>query len=313
MTGKRKKPSGGENPLATYGRIECGDVLEKLRAEPSKSVDLVFGSPPYEKARMYAGTSTRLESEQWVAWMVEVFREAARVSRGLVAMVCEGRTRQYDYSAAPFLLLADLKRAKSPGVARMNAGGKVRAGVRDEPTFRIRKPPAYVRYGIPGSGGRDWWRNDYEPIICATSRDVVRLPWADPLAIGEPPKYERGGVSSNRMSSDSRAKGKKYARPAIANPGNVRRHNVGGGLMGSDYAHENEAPFPQTLAREFVLCFCPPGGVVLDPFSGSGTTAAAAVEAGRRFVAFDLRPSQVELSSRRVGEAVGRILERVAE
>jgi hypothetical protein len=65
-------------------------------------------------------------------------------------------------------------------------------------------------------------------------------------------------------------------------------------------AHENEVPFPEALAEFFVRSFCPPGGLVLDCFSGSGTTGAVAVRHGRRFAGCDIRPSQVELSRRRI-------------
>ena len=65
----------------------------------------------------------------------------------------------------------------------------------------------------------------------------------------------------------------------------------------------NSIPFPEALADFYIRSFCPPGGVVLDPFSGSGTTAAAAIKADRQFIAFDLRESQTELTRRRIDEA----------
>lgn len=75
---------------------------------------------------------------------------------------------------------------------------------------------------------------------------------------------------------------------------------VGGGQMGHPSAHRNEAPFPLKLAEFFVLSFCPPGGIVVDPFSGSGTTAHAATLHGRRFIGCDVRPCQVALTARRL-------------
>ena len=54
------------------------------------------------------------------------------------------------------------------------------------------------------------------------------------------------------------------------------------------------------VAERFVCWFCPPSGVVLDCFSGSGTTCHAAVMHGRRFVGADVRESQVELCRRRM-------------
>ncbi len=115
-----------------------------------------------------------------------------------------------------------------------------------------------------------------------------------------------------------------YEPPVLANPGNVVMETytaaevdemlgqvseyidcrVGGGMMGEGDLHsrKNEAPFPETLAERFVRSFCPPAGLVIDCFSGSGTTGAVAVRHGRRFLGCDLRQSQVDLSRRRIGQ-----------
>lgn len=49
-----------------------------------------------------------------------------------------------------------------------------------------------------------------------------------------------------------------------------------------------------------VCSFCPPDGIVLDPFSGSGATCHAAILHNRRFIGCDVRESQVELCARRM-------------
>lgn len=73
--------------------------------------------------------------------------------------------------------------------------------------------------------------------------------------------------------------------------------------MGSDLAHDNEAPFPLKLAEFFVKSFCPPDGIVLDPFAGSGTTIHAAIKNNRQFIGIDLRDSQIELCKKRIKQA----------
>ncbi len=100
-----------------------------------------------------------------------------------------------------------------------------------------------------------------------------------------------------------------YSPPVLANSGNkimgtysasdverlvgeahdVLQLKVGGGMMGSDIAHESEAPFPETLARFFVVSYCPPGGTVLDPFCGSGTSLSVAIQENRKAVGIDIR------------------------
>ena len=70
--------------------------------------------------------------------------------------------------------------------------------------------------------------------------------------------------------------------------------------MGSQMAHENEAPFPEKLAEFFALSFCPPDGTIYDGFCGSGTTGAVAIKHGRNFIGTDVRESQIELTKRRL-------------
>lgn len=301
-------------------KVEQADCIEFLNSLPADSADLVFGSPPYEKCRLYLENGEDLgiarDTEEWVAWMVEVSKVARRVCRGLVAWVVEGQTRGYRYSCSPFLLAADLHRAG----------------------FHLRKPPIYKRVGIPGSGGPDWLRNDYEPIICFTRGG--KLPWSDNTACGHPPKWGPGGEMSYRRADGARknavpkmgsgecrngSKRRKvmtkvragthsqestyYEPPDLANPGNIIDCIVGGGNMGSHLCSANEAPFPEKLADFFIRSFAPPGGLVVDPFSGSGTTGARAKYWNRNFHGCDLRQSQVELSRLRIAEVTPDMFE----
>jgi hypothetical protein len=287
--------------------IVCGDWLEVARGLPDNSVDLVICSPPYEAARTY-GIGFKLKGQAWVDWCLPRYLECVRVCRGLVAWVVEGQTRDFRYSAGPLLLSADLHRA---GVC-------------------LRKPVVFHRVGIPGSGGREWLRNDWEFIVCSSKG---RLPWADNTALGRSPKFPPGGALSyrgidgkrrndtgGRVGRPMKLKRSKlgsdrgggvstdgsyewqYVAPVKANPGNVLRFNVGGGQMGSKLCHENEAPFPEKLAEFFIRSFCPPGGLVLDCFAGSGTSCAMAKKWGRDFLGVDVRPDQVALAVRRVAE-----------
>lgn len=124
------------------------------------------------------------------------------------------------------------------------------------------------------------------------------------LKVASPrPSHVFGTKTDRRVQSRERRGSRDngtYTIPVKANPGNVIKCNVGGGVMGSKLAHENEAPFPESLAEFFVLSFCPPGGTVLDCFCGSGTTLAVAARNRRRAIGIDLRKSQCDLSRRRL-------------
>jgi site-specific DNA-methyltransferase (cytosine-N4-specific) len=64
------------------------------------------------------------------------------------------------------------------------------------------------------------------------------------------------------------------------------------------FAEAHFAVMPQEMAERAILAGCKPGGVVLDPFSGSGTTGLAATKLGRRYVGIDLNAEYLDLSLR---------------
>lgn len=305
------------------GVLYQGDCLEVMKQLPKQSVDLVVGSPPYEDVRKYGELDFKLVGEEWVAWMVKVVQASLRISRGLVALVVgHGKNGVQNWSAVPALLMADLKRS---GVC-------------------LRNPLIYKRNGIMGSGGADWFRADYEWIICATNGG--RLPWSDNVACGHPPKCPPGGKPSHRNKDGTRVSDKDrerlkklmkeegisqreaarrlkltmrhtsntgdgdtvtevtYVAPEKSNPGNVIDCGaVGGGHLGSNISHENDAPYPEKIPDFLIRSCCPPGGIVFDPFMGSGTTIAVAIKTGRKFIGCDLRESQVKLTKRRINQA----------
>jgi site-specific DNA-methyltransferase (adenine-specific) len=61
---------------------------------------------------------------------------------------------------------------------------------------------------------------------------------------------------------------------------------------------------PLEIISRMVLASCPPGGLVLDPFLGSGTTAVAALANGRRIAGFELNAEYFELIRQRIAREV---------
>jgi site-specific DNA-methyltransferase (adenine-specific) len=64
-----------------------------------------------------------------------------------------------------------------------------------------------------------------------------------------------------------------------------------------------------------LLAICPPGGTVLDPFMGSGTTGVACIQTGRRFIGIELDSAYFAVAKRRIEEADGKggLFEKVAD
>jgi site-specific DNA-methyltransferase (adenine-specific) len=70
----------------------------------------------------------------------------------------------------------------------------------------------------------------------------------------------------------------------------------------SKFREAHFAVFPESLVETCVLAGCPDGGVVLDPFLGSGTTAVVAKRLGRKYLGIDCVAEYCEMARRRLRE-----------
>lgn len=66
-------------------------------------------------------------------------------------------------------------------------------------------------------------------------------------------------------------------------------------------AHGHYAAYPEELCRRPIACSCPEGGIVLDPFCGTGTTMRVAQALGRRSIGIDLSPAYIAVCQERCG------------
>tara|TARA_R110000824_G_scaffold11622_13_gene50973 strand:+ start:8084 stop:8899 length:816 start_codon:yes stop_codon:yes gene_type:complete len=69
--------------------------------------------------------------------------------------------------------------------------------------------------------------------------------------------------------------------------------------------NDHPTPKPISLMSYLVRVYCPPAGIVLDPFCGSGSTGIAALLEGRRFCGIDLDPHYIDIAEQRIAEHVG--------
>lgn len=72
----------------------------------------------------------------------------------------------------------------------------------------------------------------------------------------------------------------------------------------SGYKDAHFATFPPKLIEPCVLAGCPQGGIILDPFLGSGTTGEVAIKCGRRFIGIELNPMYARLAAERTNTTI---------
>lgn len=147
---------------------------------------------------------------------------------------------------------------------------------------------------------RRYWF-DLDPI----REDVVYPPGAPALSWARDSKEADVPGQSMRQHRSSRTHGKAESA-ALAPTGkrhdaqNPRGKNPGDvwSIATQPFPGAHFAVMPPELARRCVVAGCKPGGTVLDPFSGSGTTGLVAQQVGRKYVGIDLNADYLDLSLR---------------
>lgn len=289
---------------------DAADVLSQLEAG---SVDCIVTSPPYFGLRDY-GVDGQLGAEDTPAAFVErlvgVFREARRV------LADDGTL---------WLNLGDSYQS-SGGMEGVGPNAQV-GSTKQQATGRTRPrsglPPKNL-LGIPWRVAfalqDDGWilRNDIiwakpngmpESVTdrLSTKHEHIFLftkgprYWFDLEAILEPlakPDAPAGewvfGGKNKAPLSDAvmRRRGTTYTPREGRNPGDVWT------IATQPFSEAHFATFPVALPERCILAGCKPGGTVLDPFSGSGTTGLAAAKHGRRYIGIDLNPDYLDMSLR---------------
>ncbi len=102
----------------------------------------------------------------------------------------------------------------------------------------------------------------------------------------------RGAHASKGMSGHYAEPDRVWGSENGRNPGDVWE------IPTQPFAAAHFAVMPVTLASRCIAAGCKPGGTVLDPFSGSGTTGLAAARHGRKYVGIDLSAEYLDLSLR---------------
>jgi len=117
-----------------------------------------------------------------------------------------------------------------------------------------------------------------------------------------PPKY---GPGTPQVTASSRYSGSRHRRghPNGRNPGDVWS------IPTRPYNGPHFAAYPIDLPLRCIAAGCKPGGTVLDPFAGSGTTGLAAIQLYRRFTGIDLSPDFARLAAGRLVQAVADRME----
>lgn len=268
---KKEEISQGQKILKKWlNTTQCMDCVEGMKQLPDNSIDLIVTSPPYDQIRKYNGFSYNLH---------DTGKESYRILKegGIAAMVIQDQTKNFGKTLTSFKTIIDWC---------------------DNIGFKLFECLIYKKYGAEGA----WWNkrfrvdHEYIPVFLKGkkpqyfNKEHLKIPskWGGRTLTG----------GATRLTNGETLK----ARPIKINPfkcrGTIWEYLTAGD--GSRLKHLHPATFPDKLPYDFIQCFCPGGGIVLDPFMGSGTTAVAAVKLDRNFIGFDTSKEYCKIVEKRL-------------
>lgn len=269
--------------------VVTGDALDVLTRLPNEMVQTVITSPPYWSLRDYS-TPGQLgledDPDDYIRSLVRIFDEVRRVlARDGVMWLNVGDS----YTSGGRTWRAPDK--KNP----------VRAMSVRPPTPEGLKPKDLV--GIP-------WRLAFALQTAGwyLRSDVI---WRKPNAMPESVK-DRPTRSHEYLFLLTKSERYYYDSDAVSEV-NGRNLRTVWDIKTKPFPEAHFAIFPPELVERCIRTTSKPGGVVLDPFLGSGTVAEVAVQNQRAFFGVELNPEYVKIVRHRVSQLGGRLDQWVEE
>lgn len=253
-------------------KIICGDAVDIMKKFPSNSVDVVVTSPPYDAVRDYKGFSLDLHG---------VGKEIHRVIKvgGVAVMVIQDQTKNFGKSLTSFKTIIDWC---------------------DSFGFKLFETVIYRKYGAEGAWWNKRFRVDHEYIPVFLKGERPRYFNKEHLKI--PSKH--GGKTmtggGTRLTNGIRIATRSIKINPMKCRGTIWEYLTAGD--GSRLKHQHPATFPNQLPYDFITCFAPKNGIVLDPFVGSGTTTVAAKNLGYKYIGIDIAPEYCAIAEKRMKE-----------
>lgn len=305
-------------------RLLAGDALLRLKELEDESVQCCVTSPPYWGLRDYKtppviwpdGWTGHLGAEptpeQFVRHLTGIFEQVRRVLRldgtlwlnigdsynsgssgGLGGSTISGGQRnQAESNRHGRPVLSSVKHKDLIGVPWMLA-------------FSLRASGWYLRQDIiwhkpnpmPESvRDRCTKAHEYLFLLSKSSRYYF-----DAGAIKEPAITGANGSRFDRGKTAEHQLGRASTKVRDDLP--MRNKRSVWTVTPASFTEAHFATFPSKLIEPCILAACPPGGLVIDPFSGAGTTGIVCEQLGRDYIGIELNPDYIAMTERRLTAA----------
>lgn len=270
--------SYGPTHIRKNGILCTGDSLQWLKTLKDESVELIFADPPYNIKK--ADWDKFDSQEQYIQWSLRWIAEAARILKPAGSLYICGFSE----------ILADLK----------------------HPAMQYFSGCRWLvwHYRNKANLGSDWGRSHESILHLRKTRsfglniDDIRVPYgrhtlkypAHPQA--ESSQYGKGGSSASIWTPN----------PLGAKPKDVLEIPTTCNGMGEKTPHPTQKP--EELLRKLILASSKKDDIVLDPFSGSGTTLVAAEQLQRRWIGCEMNEEYNFWAMKRIDRVLPRTIDQ---
>lgn len=313
-------------------RILQGDCLDRLRDLPDNHAHTCVTSPPYFGLRDY-GVEGQIGMEatpdEFVAKMVQVFREVRRVLRddGTLWLNLGDSYNAYNGNRGPSRGCANKSHHEIMPTLPVGAGLTVKGlkpkdliGIPWRVAFALQADDWYLRQDIiwhkpnpmPESV-RDRCTKAHEYIFLLSKsgryyfdHEAMREPASKGSAgsefhTGKTGEHQLGRASKNRsVRPGVDTKGGGQGSGEMTYPAESRNRRSVWTVPTQPFAGAHFATFPPALVEPCIRAGAPVGGIVLDPFSGAGTTGLVALRNQRNYIGCELNPEYAAMAEVRI-------------
>lgn len=257
-----------------------GDCLDILSEIESDSVDLIVTSPPYADQRK--STYGGIKPNEYVEWFLPIAKEMFRILKPTGSFVLNIKEKVVSGERHTYVL-------------------ELIIALREQGWLWTEEYIWHKKNSFPGKWPNRF-RDSWERCLhfnknkqFAMYQDEVRVPMGDWKKSRLKNLSETDRVrDESKVGSGFGKKIENWADRDLALPTNVLH-------MATECSNKNHsAAFPEALPLWFIKLFTKPGDVVLDPFSGSGTTVKVAQESGRTGIGIELLVEYCEVSAKRL-------------
>lgn len=274
--------------------IHVGEALARLKALPGGVCNTCFTSPPYWRKVNYHHPEQlgwEKNPNDYIARLASIFDEVGRVLTpdGTLWVVIDDTYFQKELTGIPWKLAFELKRR----------GWIWRAEI------------VWHKPAVKPEPCKDRPTRSHEAVLLFSKKrakyyfNQMLEPHTNPWAIDCIKKAQESG-QTERPKVNVFSKEERYATGAkgitradygvLMNPEGKNRRDVWT-IKKRFFKKAHYATCPEELAELCLKATCPPGGVVLDPFSGAGTTGVVAVKNGMEYIGIELVESSAALST----------------